>query len=169
MKYPPGSRGHSPTDMHIHYRAEQSMEMKKGGKKQSEFYFVLHKPSLASSDSVFPYRVQEQLRSIIGILPITTPFCQKKTSYYIQIHIFKQICLETISKYLLHSSLLIMTSLNVLYIDFYWSRIPIIYRNQIQYGSVMCMEVKNRHEICISDNNCLNCKQKRKRFTTRYR
>lgn len=36
-----------------------------------------HKPYLASSDSSFPCRTQQQLRNIIGILPIITSFCIK--------------------------------------------------------------------------------------------
>lgn len=34
-----------------------------------------NKPSLASSASFFPYKTQQQLRNIIGILPMTTSFC----------------------------------------------------------------------------------------------
>jgi hypothetical protein len=43
---------------------------------KSNVWVYAYIPSLASSASFFPYNTQQQLRNIMGILPMTTSFCK---------------------------------------------------------------------------------------------
>lgn len=61
--------------------AKEKEEATKLHKISKSFILYTYEPSFASSASSFPYRTQQQLLNIIGILPITTSFCKNKHVY----------------------------------------------------------------------------------------